>query len=96
MLTARKALSLCLSVWWFRNGWNAQLAAGAAGVFAGSAWYALSPVAATPAIAKVADEKRSISSAGASSANGRPRAEDRAPVNGTDPTKKGARRRRKV
>lgn len=36
VLTARKALSLCLSVWWFGNGWNAQLGVGAVMVFLGS------------------------------------------------------------
>ncbi|GLB38283.1 putative UAA transporter family protein [Lyophyllum shimeji] len=39
VLTARKALSLCLSVWWFGNGWNAQLAMGATMVFLGSALF---------------------------------------------------------
>ncbi|KAI0313280.1 UAA transporter family-domain-containing protein [Amylostereum chailletii] len=43
VLTTRKALSLCFSVWWFGNGWNAQLAVGAGMVFAGSCWYSLSP-----------------------------------------------------
>ncbi|PCH44405.1 UAA-domain-containing protein [Wolfiporia cocos MD-104 SS10] len=41
VLTARKALSLCLSVWWFGNGWNAQLGLGASMVFAGSLLYTL-------------------------------------------------------
>ncbi|RDB17819.1 UDP-N-acetylglucosamine transporter YEA4 [Hypsizygus marmoreus] len=36
VLTTRKALSLCLSVWWFGNGWNMQLGIGAAMVFLGS------------------------------------------------------------
>jgi UDP-xylose/UDP-N-acetylglucosamine transporter B4 len=36
VLTARKATSLCLSVWWFGNGWNLQLAIGAGMVFFGS------------------------------------------------------------
>ncbi|KAG6815977.1 hypothetical protein H0H87_009680 [Tephrocybe sp. NHM501043] len=39
VLTARKALSLCLSVWWFGNGWNAHLGVGAAMVFVGSAMF---------------------------------------------------------
>ncbi|KAI0629221.1 UAA transporter [Trametes polyzona] len=39
VLTTRKALSLCLSVWWFGNGWNAQLGAGAGMVFLGSLLY---------------------------------------------------------
>ncbi|GBE86515.1 UDP-N-acetylglucosamine transporter YEA4 [Sparassis crispa] len=38
-LTARKALSLCFSVWWFGSGWNAQLGAGAGMVFLGSLLY---------------------------------------------------------
>ena len=29
VLTTRKAVSLCFSVWWFGNGWNAPLGAGA-------------------------------------------------------------------
>ncbi|KAF8742282.1 hypothetical protein AX14_005456 [Amanita brunnescens Koide BX004] len=36
VLTTRKALSLCFSVWWFGNGWNAQFGLGAAMVFLGS------------------------------------------------------------
>jgi len=40
-LTARKALSLCLSVWWFKNDWNAQLGFGAFMVFFGSLLYAV-------------------------------------------------------
>lgn len=39
VLTARKAISLCFSVWWFGNGWNAKLAVGAAMVFLGSILY---------------------------------------------------------
>lgn len=39
VLTARKAISLCISVWWFGNGWNAELTAGAGMVFAGSLLY---------------------------------------------------------
>ncbi|KAI0641886.1 UAA transporter [Trametes meyenii] len=39
VLTTRKALSLCFSVWWFGNGWNAQLGAGAGMVFLGSLLY---------------------------------------------------------
>ncbi|PPR00458.1 hypothetical protein CVT24_004519 [Panaeolus cyanescens] len=38
-LTARKAISLCLSVWWFGNPWNAQLGSGAVMVFIGSLLY---------------------------------------------------------
>ena len=40
-LTARKALSLCLSVWWFKNDWNVQLGFGAFMVFFGSLLYAV-------------------------------------------------------
>ncbi|CAA7261440.1 unnamed protein product [Cyclocybe aegerita] len=40
-LTARKAISLCFSVWWFGNDWNGQLAAGAFMVFFGSLLYAI-------------------------------------------------------
>jgi len=36
VLTTRKALSLCFSVWWFGSGWNAQLGTGAMMVFLGS------------------------------------------------------------
>ncbi|TRM61135.1 UAA transporter [Schizophyllum amplum] len=35
VLTIRKALSLCFSVWWFGNPWNARLVRGAGMVFAG-------------------------------------------------------------
>ncbi|KIK55641.1 hypothetical protein GYMLUDRAFT_87517 [Collybiopsis luxurians FD-317 M1] len=41
VLTARKAISLCISVWWFGSGWNAQLAAGAGMVFSGSLVFSL-------------------------------------------------------
>ncbi|KZT09883.1 UAA transporter [Laetiporus sulphureus 93-53] len=41
VLTARKALSLCFSVWWFGSGWNAQLSVGAGLVFIGSLLYTL-------------------------------------------------------
>ncbi|KAF9534519.1 UAA transporter [Crepidotus variabilis] len=43
VLTVRKAISLCLSVWWFGNEWNAQLGLGAAMVFFGSLLYTLNP-----------------------------------------------------
>ncbi|KAN0121158.1 UAA domain containing protein [Russula decolorans] len=43
VLTTRKAISLCFSVWWFGSGWNAQLATGAAMVFVGSFWYSVLP-----------------------------------------------------
>ncbi|KIK00045.1 hypothetical protein K443DRAFT_132839 [Laccaria amethystina LaAM-08-1] len=38
-LTARKALSLCFSVWWFGNDWNSHLGIGACMVFIGSILY---------------------------------------------------------
>ncbi|TFK70528.1 UAA transporter [Pluteus cervinus] len=41
VLTVRKALSLCFSVWWFGNGWNTQLAVGAGLVFLGSLMFPL-------------------------------------------------------
>jgi len=41
-LTARKAFSLCFSVWWFGNEWNMKLGAGAFMVFCGSFIYTLS------------------------------------------------------
>jgi solute carrier family 35 (UDP-xylose/UDP-N-acetylglucosamine transporter), member B4 len=40
-LTVRKAISLCLSVWYFGSGWNGRFAAGASFVFGGSLAYAL-------------------------------------------------------
>jgi len=48
VLTARKAISLCFSVWWFGGGWNAQLAGGAVMVFVGSFWYSLLPAPVRP------------------------------------------------
>jgi len=41
VLTTRKALSLCFSVWWFGNGWNAKFGLGAAMVFLGSISFSL-------------------------------------------------------
>ena len=41
VLTARKALSLCFSVWWFGNEWNMKLGTGAFMVFCGSLVYTL-------------------------------------------------------
>jgi solute carrier family 35 (UDP-xylose/UDP-N-acetylglucosamine transporter), member B4 len=43
VLTARKALSLVLSVWWFGSEWNRGLGLGGALVFAGSVLYSVSP-----------------------------------------------------
>lgn len=48
VLTARKAISLCFSVWWFGGGWNGQFACGAFMVFVGSFWYSILPVLAPP------------------------------------------------
>ena len=42
VLTARKALSLCISVWWFGNEWDKKLAFGAGMVFLGTVLYTLS------------------------------------------------------
>ncbi|CDO77659.1 hypothetical protein BN946_scf184969.g10 [Trametes cinnabarina] len=39
VLTTRKAISLCFSVWWFGNGLNPQLGVGAGMVFLGSLLY---------------------------------------------------------
>jgi len=41
VLTTRKAISLCFSVWWFETGWNAQLGVGATMVFVGSLLFTL-------------------------------------------------------
>jgi len=41
VLTARKAISLCLSVWLFGKGWNAGLGVGAGMVFLGSTLYTM-------------------------------------------------------
>jgi len=41
ILTARKALSLCLSVWWFGNEWNVQFGVGAVMVFVGSVLFSM-------------------------------------------------------
>ncbi|ELU44282.1 UAA domain-containing protein [Rhizoctonia solani AG-1 IA] len=40
VLTARKAASLCLSIWWFGSGISTRLAIGATCVFAGTVLYA--------------------------------------------------------
>ncbi|KAJ7644350.1 UAA transporter [Roridomyces roridus] len=42
VLTARKAISLCFSVWWFGNAWNAELGLGALMVFLGSLLFTVS------------------------------------------------------
>jgi len=50
VLTARKAISLCFSVWWFGSGWNGQFACGAFMVFVGSFWYSILPALAQSTI----------------------------------------------
>ncbi|KAJ7765656.1 UAA transporter [Mycena metata] len=42
VLTARKAISLCFSVWWFGNEWNADLSIGAGMVFCGGLLFTVS------------------------------------------------------
>jgi len=42
VLTVRKAISLCFSVWWFGNPWNAGLGIGASMVFCGSLLFTVS------------------------------------------------------
>ncbi|KAJ7808859.1 UAA transporter [Mycena olivaceomarginata] len=42
VLTVRKAVSLCFSVWWFGNPWNAGLGIGASMVFCGSLLFTVS------------------------------------------------------
>lgn len=45
VLTIRKAISLCFSVWWFGNDWDYKLALGASMVFGGSILYATTSIA---------------------------------------------------
>ncbi|KAJ7184635.1 UAA transporter [Mycena filopes] len=42
VLTARKAISLCFSVWWFGNEWNSDLSIGAGMVFCGGLLFTFS------------------------------------------------------
>ncbi|KAJ7920844.1 UAA transporter [Mycena leptocephala] len=42
VLTVRKAISLCFSVWWFGNEWNLELGIGASMVFCGSVLFTVS------------------------------------------------------
>ncbi|KAK7048127.1 Glucooligosaccharide oxidase [Favolaschia claudopus] len=42
VLTVRKAVSLCFSVWWFGNPWNTGLGIGASMVFCGSLLFTMS------------------------------------------------------
>ncbi|CAE6462045.1 unnamed protein product [Rhizoctonia solani] len=51
VLTARKAASLCLSIWWFGSGISTRLAIGATCVFAGTVLYAQASSQAKPAAA---------------------------------------------
>jgi drug/metabolite transporter (DMT)-like permease len=60
VLTARKAVSLVLSVWWFGNGWNRGLVLGGSLVFAGSVLYSNSSD----------PEKEGLNANGAKRANG--------------------------
>ncbi|KAJ1306579.1 hypothetical protein OPQ81_007579 [Rhizoctonia solani] len=48
VLTARKAASLCLSIWWFGSGISARLAIGATCVFAGTVLYAQASSSSNP------------------------------------------------
>lgn len=63
VLTTRKAISLCFSVWWFGNGWNGQLGTGAGMVFLGSILYTIvtsrksAPLKAPEETRKVMEEK---------------------------------------
>ncbi|KAH9852102.1 UAA transporter family-domain-containing protein [Lenzites betulinus] len=72
VLTTRKALSLCFSVWWFGNGWNARLGAGAGMVFLGSLLYtAVSASArAPPPAARATATATAIPDAGAGTGAG--------------------------
>ncbi|KAF9260389.1 UAA transporter [Marasmius fiardii PR-910] len=47
VLTTRKAMSLCISVWWF-GGWNTRLAVGACMVFSGSLLFSVGNQAKRP------------------------------------------------
>ncbi|KAF8596766.1 UAA transporter [Ceratobasidium sp. AG-I] len=60
VLTARKAASLCLSVWWFGSGVSPRLAIGATLVFAGTVLYAhaSSGGSKTPQASKTQDPSR--------------------------------------
>ncbi|KAH9935882.1 UAA-domain-containing protein [Epithele typhae] len=59
VLTTRKAISLCFSVWWFGNGWNAQLGVGAGMVFLGSLLYTVVTARSAPVSAGAV--RRSVS-----------------------------------
>lgn len=48
VLTTRKAISLCFSVWWFNNGWNLELGVGAGMVFLGSLLYTVASSSSSP------------------------------------------------
>ncbi|RDX54328.1 UAA transporter [Lentinus brumalis] len=59
VLTARKAISLCFSVWWFGNGWNAQLGVGAGMVFLGSLFYTAATSRGSTSITPSPSQRRS-------------------------------------
>ncbi|KAF8507968.1 UAA-domain-containing protein [Hysterangium stoloniferum] len=52
ILTTRKALSLCISVWWFGNSWDKRLVLGASVVFIGTILYTLSSSTSTKNVPK--------------------------------------------
>ncbi|CAE6511802.1 unnamed protein product [Rhizoctonia solani] len=57
VLTARKAASLCLSIWWFGSGVSTRLAIGATCVFAGTVLYAQASSSSNSATPAPSDEK---------------------------------------
>ena len=79
MLTARKALSLCFSVWWFGNGWNAQLGVGAGMVFLGSLLYTAVTARGSkpPPVGAVAGASQNGIGGGVPNGGGRPKAKQR-------------------
>ncbi|KAJ8517001.1 hypothetical protein ONZ45_g5768 [Pleurotus djamor] len=58
VLTTRKALSLCLSVWWFGNLWNWKLGIGAGMVFIGSSLFTLGSQGKGETIPKVREQAK--------------------------------------
>ncbi|KAI8996380.1 UAA transporter [Trametes punicea] len=73
VLTTRKAISLCFSVWWFGNGWNAQLGVGAGMVFLGSLLYTFvssRPRASSGRTARTDARKPAAASVAADAGNG--------------------------
>ncbi|CAE6367211.1 unnamed protein product [Rhizoctonia solani] len=57
VLTARKAASLCLSIWWFGSGVSTRLAIGATCVFAGTVLYAQASSGPKPTTSSPSEEK---------------------------------------